>query len=116
MNKIFTCGQALSLLGGIVLINEKLDALINDCHSNDSYGDLANVEYVLDGPKEAILCPHVSITLDYREAYDILGEALVEADAVGDLSTYQKTANLIASLSILSAEIEDKNKNRPGHA
>lgn len=111
MDKIFSNGEALSLLGRIALLNEELDNLVNNCALDDLYCYLPCVEGASSEPKEPILYPKISISLDYKEAYHILMEIRQRASEEKDFGRYLAVAKLIASLGSLGTEIEDKNKN-----
>lgn len=112
MSKTYSNGEALSLLGSIVLLNEKLDDFVNNCAVDDLYCYLPCVEDIaFRMRKEPILYPKINISLDHREAYHILMDVKQKASEVRDLSTCQEIADLLGSLNILSTAIEDKNKN-----
>ena len=103
-----TTNQAISLLGSIAMLNERIIAFINECYPREEYCRMKNIDkLIIEKVSGILLQANVDITLDCRSLATFLQEVLCEALKIGDYKTAKEADELCKNLLELELEIKD---------
>mgnify|MGYP001025621870 CR=1 FL=1 len=103
-----TTNQAISLLGSIAMLNERIIAFINECYPREKYCLIKNIDkLIIEKVSGILLQANVDITLDCRSLATFLQEVLCEALKIGDYKTAKEADELCKNLLELELEIKD---------
>lgn len=104
-----TTNQAISLLGSIAMLNERIIAFINKCYPREEYCRMKNIDaLIIEKVSGILLQADVDITLDCNSLTTFLREAFYEALKIGDYKTAKEADELCRHLLRLELEIKDR--------
>ena len=104
-----TTNEAISLLGSIAMLNERIIAFINECYPREEYCRMKNIDaLIIEKVSGILLQANVDITLDCNSLATFLQEVLCEALKIGDYKTAKEADELCRHMLRLELEIMDR--------
>lgn len=104
-----TTNRAISLLGNVATLNERIIAFVNECYCREEYCHIKNIGgLVIEKIDGILLQADVDIKLNCGDVSAFLREAFCEASKNGDSKTAKEAEDLCWHLLKLDLEIRDK--------